>query len=259
MTLLELDRVSVTRGDISVLRDITFSLKKGEHLAVIGPNGAGKSFLLRLLSADLLPSEGTITVLGERFGRANLWNLREKVGFISTRIAENFPPRASVMEVVCSGYFGTYGLATTPTAEQLQYAQACLVRFEAPGGERAFETLSDGEQRRVLLCRALVVRPLLVVLDEPCQGLDIRSREALLSAVEELARETSLVYVAHHVEELPRAVTHVIALDRGTVVQFGVKEEVMTSSVLSELFRYPMVIGESGGRYYLDYSKMKVD
>jgi len=259
VTLLELDGVFVTRGDVSILRDISFSLERGQHLAVMGPNGAGKSFLLRLLSADLLPSRGGIAVLGERFGKVNLWRLRERVGFISTRIAENFPPRASVLEVVCSGYFGTYGLATAPTSEQLEYARACLARFEAPGGERIFETLSDGEQRRVLLCRALVLRPSLVVLDEPCQGLDVRARESLLSAIEVLARETSLVYVAHHVEELPRAITHVMALANGSIFRFGRKEEVMTSSLLSELFQYPVALGESGGRYYLDYSKMGVE
>lgn len=257
MTLIELCNVSVTRGDTYVLRDISLSLKRGEHLAVVGPNGAGKSFLLRLLAADLMPSRGQISLLGERIGNVNLWKLREQVGFISTRIVENFPPGMKVSDVVLSGFFGTYGLASEASEDQIERAHVTLSKFACPNAARRFDSLSDGEQRRVLLCRSLVLEPKLVVLDEPCQGLDIRAREELLAAIETLASETAVVYVAHHLEEIPRAITHVFAIRKGVMTQLDKKEIVLTSKFMTELFEYPVSVLEQGGRYFFDYSEMR--
>ena len=255
MSIIDLSHVSLTRQGKTILSDISFTLEAGDRLAVVGPNGAGKSFLLRLLSADLIPSSGRITLLGKTFGETNLWELRRRIGFVSTRLAFYYEGNVTVREVVASGFAATFALAEPLTVHQAAAVQTSLEFFQLPAlAERCFETLSDGEKRKTLLARAIVEQPELLIFDEPCQGLDIPSRERFLADVERLAKTTPIVYVTHHVEELPMCINKVLFLRQGTMTALGAPRSLLTSEELSALFEYPLAVQSHDGRYYIQHA-----
>lgn len=254
MSIIDLNNVSLTRQGKTILSDVSFTLEAGDRLAIIGPNGAGKSFLLRLLSADLIPSSGHISLLGKTFGETNLWELRRRIGFVSTRLAFYYEGNITVREVVASGFAATLALSEPLTVHQAAAVQTSLEFFQLQTlAEQTFETLSDGEKRKTLLARAIVEQPELLIFDEPCQGLDIPTRERFLAEVERLATTTPIVYVTHHVEELPTCITKVLFLRQGSVIALAAPEALLTSEELSALFNYPLAVQSRGGRYYIQH------
>lgn len=254
--VIEVSALGITRGNQTILSDVSFSLKENERLAIIGPNGAGKSFLLRVLSADLVPSSGKVTILGQTFGKVSLWDLRQKIGFVSTRMAYQCERSLSGIDVVCSGFKGTYSLAEDPTKEQLERAKEIMGMFGLQTTvDRKFSKLSDGESRRTLLCRALVNKPELLILDEPCQGLDVNFRDVLLEDINQLSKSIPLVYVTHHLQELPSCITHIMFIKGGVITGIGVKDKLLTSEKVSELFDCPLQVRKKGNRYYLEHDE----
>ncbi len=248
--------LGITRRGTTILQGISFSLAQHQRLAIIGPNGAGKSFLLRVISADLIPSRGTVSILGHVFGKVSLWELRKKIGFVSTRMIYECDRSLSVFEVVCSGFKGTYSLSEEPTEEEGSRAKERIRFFGLCSIEqRKFAVLSDGESRKTLLCRAMVNEPQLLVFDEPCQGLDISTRELLLADIDRLAIEIPLIYVTHHLEELPSCITDVMFIKGGEMKGLGVKDSMLASEALSELFGCPLLVKKKGVRYYVEHDE----
>jgi iron complex transport system ATP-binding protein len=252
--LIQLKDIHLRRQGNEILRGIDLTMTDQQHLAIIGPNGAGKSFLLQILSADLIPSSGTTTILGKTFGQTNLWALRQSIGFISNRMLSWMQPKISVFEVVASGWFGTYGLADELSADQKQAVDQQLNEFELIElKDRSFASLSDGERRKALFARAMVKQPQFLILDEPCQGLDIPSREHLIKDIDALANTLPLVYVTHHLEELPLCITHVMLLKAGQVFAYGTPTEILTSERLSDLFDYDLSVEYTAGRWRVNH------
>lgn len=252
--IFDLQNVGITRQGYTILNGVDLQMHADQHLAIIGPNGAGKSFLLQVLSADLVPSSGTVTLLGKTFGKVSLWELRQKIGFVSSRMAFWVEGNTRVLDVVCSGFQGTYGLPEPATEEQRAAALELLEFFEISTLQtHSFETLSDGERRKVLLSRALVRQPELLILDEPCQGLDIPTRERFLEDLDRLAQRIPMVYVTHHLEELPTCITDVIYLKHGSIFNQGPKETLLTSKCLSAAFDYPLHVLKKGERWYVQH------
>jgi len=252
---IELQNVAVIRDGNFILKDISFSMPASGHLGILGPNGAGKSSLLKILSADMIPSRGKVTILGSTFGETNLWNLRKKIGFVSNNMSFWFDSKITVQQAVCSGLFGCYGLPEEPTAEQMANCKDQLARFNVAAlTSRLLDTLSDGERRKVFLARALMTKPELLIFDEPCSGLDIPARELLLEDIGRLASEVPIVYVSHHIEEIPQCVTRLICLKKGQIFKEGTKEEIFTSESLSSLFDYPLEVRKKGTRWYVEHS-----
>ena len=176
-TIISLKNIVITRQNNQIIKDVSFTLNSQQHLAIIGANGAGKSFLLRVLSADMIPSSGQVIILEQEFGKISLWNLRKQIGFVSSRLAFWYEGKTTVREVIASGLHGTLGLPEEITTEQQKQIEEILELFQIQNlKQRIFETLSDGEKRKVLLTRALILKPKLLVFDEPCQGLDIPTR-----------------------------------------------------------------------------------
>ena len=237
-----------------ILSGIDWTVRVGERWALIGPNGAGKTTLMGIAGSVIHPSEGVASVLGARLGTTDLRELRSRIGQVDATMAAAFRPRATARDVVLSGVTGSIlvrpqkiGPADGARADELLAEMGC-----ARLSDRAFALLSRGEQQRVLLARALVARPGLLLLDEPTAGLDLPGREAFLGRLDALAREQpalASVHVSHHVEELPASLTHALLLREGSTVASGPADEVLTSGALSACFAARVrVIGAAGRR-----------
>jgi iron complex transport system ATP-binding protein len=221
-----------------ILNGLNFSLDFGQNLAIFGPNGSGKSFLASILALDLLPSFGSqLWVFGNKIGKTNLNLLRQKIGFVSSQELIWLNQNDLVINIVATGFFGTYGIVEDLNSKQINLAKDVLSRFGLGGLTlKNFNNLSDGQKRKVLICRALLNKPEILILDEPCQGLDIGARENFLNFLEDFTKEICLIYITHHLEELPNCITDVLFLKNGYPFLYGKKDKILTSKNLSNLF-----------------------
>ena len=246
----ELSAAGVVRGNAWILKDATLRIEPGERWAVIGPNGAGKSTLLHLLAAMAAPAAGTVDILGERLGRADVAQLRTRIGFAGLSLGDRIPGTESVANSVLTGAWAVYARRRElyDIADEVR-RDYLLGVFGLTGlAQRSFGTLSEGERKRVLIARALMPDPELLVLDEPAAGLDLAAREDLIRRMQWFADDPSapaLVLATHHLEEIPPATTHVAALRGGSIVHAGPATDVLTSSVLTQVFGLPVVVETS--------------
>ena len=239
---------------VPILTDVSWTVRAGEQWAVLGPNGAGKSTLLDIAAGVRHPSRGVVRILGETVGRVDLRDLREQIGHVDVKTEEAFSPRRTALEVVLTGVTGTIQvLEERIGGAERELAVNLLARFGcAAVAGHAFATCSQGERRRVLLARALMRRPPLLLLDEPADGLDLPGREALLAAVESLGADLpapAVITVTHHLEELPATTTHALLLSGGRVVACGAAPAVLAEEPLSACFGVPVTVTRAGGRW----------
>jgi iron complex transport system ATP-binding protein len=262
---LALHDVRVVRDGRVVLDDVCWEVVAGERWVVLGPNGAGKTTLLRVAGALLWPTSGRVEILGRRLGRVDVRTLRAQVAFVSAAVTRELRPSQLVREVVTSGKFGAletwwhrYEPADWERAERL------LVETEVGGPEgisgREFGVISEGERQHVLLARALMASPEILLLDEPAAGLDMGARERFLSVLGALATDSSvpLVLVTHHTEEIPPGITHAMLLTGGRVLHAGPVAEVLTSEAVSECFSAPITVHRDGDRWWSRASTRRV-
>ncbi|WP_189272874.1 ABC transporter ATP-binding protein [Kitasatospora griseola] len=251
--LLEAAQVDVVRGGRYLLKDVSLTVRAGEHWAVLGANGAGKSTLLSLLGAVEHPTAGAVRVLGRQLGKVDVRELRAHLGHVNPRHPLRSP--LTVRQVVLTGV--TQSIEPDPfrkpTAEQLDHAEELIHTLGvAHRADSAWTTLSQGERGRVLIARALMPEPRLLLLDEPATGLDLTAREQLLESLDGLRRrfpEVASVLVTHHLEELPETTSHALLLRDGLVTAAGTAGEVLTTELVSDCFRHPIRIGHSEGRW----------
>lgn len=251
-TVIKLNSVSVIKSGKSILDKIDLQIRRGENWAVIGPNGSGKSFLLRILSTLQYPSSGEAEIFGKILGRVNVWELRKNIGVVSDLLQREYKGEIKVFDVVCSGFFSSVGVYDNVTEEQKERAWELLEQLEITHlAERTLSHLSHGEQRKALIARALVFKPQLLILDEPCTGLDIPSREEFLESLQELiASGINIVLVTHHIEELMPEINKVLLLKEGKVYLKGDKRELMNRANLNHVLGHELGIGEHEGRYF---------
>lgn len=260
--VLELTGLRVKRGDTTILRDVNWRISRGEHWVILGANGSGKTSLLKALTGFLSPSAGEFCVLGQRYGSSDWRALRLKVGVVTSAFATAIPPAEVALDTVMSGKFAQLDLWARVSAADRLAAARLMKRVGAKGiMDRPWLYLSQGERQRVLIARALMARPRLLILDEPCAGLDPVARENFLQFVPTLAqgprgRERhpveALIFVTHHVEEITPVFTHALLLRAGSVVAAGPCATVLTSRNLSVTFDTPMKLDRSAvGRYRL--------
>ncbi len=253
-SVLRMSGVSVVREGAVLLDGVDWQVDEGERWVVLGPNGAGKTTLLQVASAGLLPTSGTVDLLGERFGAADLGELRTRVGLSSAALADRVPPHEKALDVVVTASYGVVGRwGGGHDQGELDRAAQLLGRVGLRrAGARRFGSLSEGERKRVLLARALMADPELLLLDEPAAGLDLGAREALMRMLARLVAEQDgapLVLVTHHVEEVPLGTTHALVLARGRVLAAGPVADVLVAPVLSRAFGLPLVVERSAGRF----------
>lgn len=250
----DLAHVTVVRSGRALLSDVSWRASAADRWVVIGANGAGKSTLMRIVSGDLFPTSGTAEVLGERLGEVDLFDLRTRIGFTGTTVAERIPPDESVLDAVMSAAYAVTGRWNEEYEDQ-DINRAAQILAELGVGNllgRTFGTLSEGERKRTLVARALMTDPELLVLDEPGAGLDLGAREDLLASLELLAESPEapmLVLVTHHVEEIPRGFTHVLMLHDGGVVASGPLETTLTAENLSRTFGLRLQLDVVDGRF----------
>lgn len=242
--VLELDDVSFRRDGRDIISGISLSVKAGEHWALLGANGAGKSTLMGLCGAVNHPSSGSISVLGQRLGRVELQALRRSIGHVNPRHQVLAP--LTVRQVVLTGLTGSNDLAPRwePSHAQLAKADALVEQFGlAHKAALRWPTLSQGERGRALIARALISSPDLLLLDEPCTGLDIAAREQLLDTIDDLAYshpQMASVLVTHHLEELPATTSHALLIAAGQAVAAGPAVSVINSENISAAFGHPI-------------------
>jgi len=248
--------IELRREERLVLEDVELSIRRGQHWVLLGPNGSGKSSLLGVLQGLLWPIEGEIRVLGRRFGESDLTRLRRLIGWVGNEIEPEFPAWQTVEQIAWSGGVGTVGLRfDKPSAADRARARS-LLREAGLGrlAERPFAFLSQGQRRVATIVRALMVKPGLLILDEPASGLDPVAREAFLGKLASLMKSPSgpvILYVTHHVEEILPSFTHVLMLRKGRIVAQGTVRETLTAGNLGKTFGRSVRIGKSGGRYAL--------
>jgi iron complex transport system ATP-binding protein len=246
---------SFARDGIEILRDIHWQVTNGEHWAVLGPNGAGKSSLLSIVAGYEWPSRGEVAVLGHTYGECDMRALKERIGWVSSNLFGWLPKRQTARDVVATGIHATIGSWHELSPEDLMRADDALRRIGSFAiRNRPYGVLSQGERQRVMIARALVTEPAMLILDEPCAGLDPGARERLLRDIDQLCampKGPTLVLVSHHVEEIPPSATHALLLKEGATLAAGSLNEVLTDANLSELYEMPCQVVSSKGRYRL--------
>jgi len=253
-SVLELNDVSVVRDGNRILDSINWTVDSEERWVILGPNGAGKTTLLSIASASIHPSSGSARILGETLGKVDVFELRPRIGFASTALAKRIPADERVVNVVLTAAYSVTG-RWNETYEELDVKRARRVLAEwklAHLENRRFGDLSDGEQKRVQIARAVMTDPELLLLDEPAASLDLGAREELLQLLSGYASAPGapgIVMVTHHVEEIPAAFTHALLLANGRVTASGRISEVVTAENLSSTFGLDLEVTENNGRY----------
>lgn len=240
MAQITLENVTLSRQNKNLLKDITWKVNKGEHWAILGLNGSGKTSLLKLITAEYWTSQGSVEVLGNKFGGTDISNMRTKIGIVGSFIAERLSPHMLAEKIVLTGKYKSSILYTEYGEKELNEARQMLISI---GGEhllgRIYASLSQGEKQLLLIARSLMEEPEILILDEATSGLDLFAREKLLRQIEQittLPKAPTILYVTHHAEEITRSFTHVLLLKKGQIIAEGPKNEVLTETILSDFY-----------------------
>ena len=225
-TLIEMKNSSVSYGGTQVLHGVDWTVRKGENWALLGPNGSGKTTLLSLILADNLQAyTNDIRLFGRKRGTGeSIWEVKQNIGWVSPELMLHYKRDTTCHGTVCSGFFDSVGFYRVPTPEQARRAEEWMDRLGIEElMDRPLRSASAGEQRLVLIARALVKDPPLLILDEPCQGLDQANRNTIIDLLDRFCKKKTihLIYVTHHQEEMPRAISHVLRLEKGRVSGCG--------------------------------------
>jgi len=254
-SVLEVNDVSVRRGEKLILGPLNFSINAGERWVILGPNGAGKSTLLQILATKIFPTTGSVKILDKEMGRVDLFELRTRIGICGGLIAEDIPGDEKVKDVVLTAAYAVLGRWNEVyDLWDESRALALLTTFGVRElSDRMFATLSEGERKRVQIARALMTDPELLLLDEPAAGLDLGGREDLLRRFSQFASDPTApatVLVTHHIEEIPVGTTHALLLKNGTIAISGPAEAVITSQHISATFDTQIEVSSQSGRFF---------
>lgn len=252
--VLEMNDVIVRRGDRHIVDQVSWQVNDDERWVILGPNGAGKTTLLQMADTLMYPTKGTVDILGERMGKTDIFGLRPLIGFASSAMARRIPRDETVLNVVMTAAYSVTG-RWNEEYEDIDERRAMRVLAEwdlEPLADRTFGTLSDGEQKRVQIARAVMTDPELLLLDEPTASLDLGAREVLLGLLGSYAQAPStpaMVMVTHHVEEIPVGFTHVMLMREGRAVAQGPLRATLTRENLQKAFGIPIAVIEHNGRW----------
>ncbi|OEH84184.1 molybdenum ABC transporter ATP-binding protein [Desulfuribacillus stibiiarsenatis] len=256
--MIKMEHVNWIREKKYLLKDINWEVKDGEHWAIVGLNGSGKTTLLNMVNGYIWPTKGQVSVLGQLFGTVDLRVLRKSIGWVSTSLQEKLYKSETSLEIVLSGKYASIGLFDIPEEEDIVKANQLINELGCSHlALRSYQTLSQGERQRILIARALMSSPKLLILDEPCTGLDVFAREHLLSTIDQLAKKEdapTLLYVTHHVEEILPVFSHTLLLREGEIYQAGKSRDVLATESMTEFFNVPVEVEWKNNRPWLTIS-----
>ncbi|AKA96466.1 ABC transporter ATP-binding protein [Corynebacterium ulcerans] len=253
--LLDFSEVEFKRGGKTLVGPVEWQVELDERWVILGPNGAGKTTLIRMAAAEEFPSKGKLWIMGEQLGRTDMRDLRAMIGVSSSALGNRIPADEKVSDLVISAGYAILGRWREEYEEwDLGRATEILEQVGAYHlADQTWGTLSEGERKRVLVARALMTNPELLLLDEPTAGMDLGGREDLVAYLGELAMDAdapAIVMITHHVEEVPPGFTHALLLDEGAVVAQGLIDDVITSENLTRAFHQPIAVDKIDGRYF---------
>lgn len=251
---IEFNNVTVTRDGVDILKNIDWRVADSERWVIVGPNGAGKTTLLKLAAAQIQPTTGTATVLGETLGGVNVFDLRTRVGFASSALVSHIPNSETVLNAVLTASYAITGRWTEEYEDiDVRRARRVLAEWDlSDHADKPFGTLSDGERKRVQLARSVMTDPELLLLDEPVASLDLGAREhtvQVLGAYASSQAAPSMVMVTHHLEEIPQGFTHALLINEGSIVAQGSIDTILASELLSETFGFGLNVTKLAGRF----------
>lgn len=254
LPLIEIYDATVFRGATRVFHHFSLALERLKNTAIIGPNGSGKSTLLKILTRELYPvfnDQSFVRILGDE--HSDIWSLRSQLGLVSSDLHYEYTNEATGIEVIISGFFSSVGVwgHHDPTDHQIKKAKEILEKLGIIElRDRKYGALSTGQQRRLLLGRALVNNPPSLIFDEPTTGLDLTATFQYLGTMRQLIKSgCTLVLVTHHLHEIPPEIQRVILLKNGEIFADGDKEVVLTSTLLTALYDQPIDLLEKEGWY----------
>jgi len=253
--ILEISNLRLQRGRTVILDKISWRVERGQHWVMLGANGSGKTSLLSALTGYLMPSGGEIVVLGRRYGESDWRELRKHIGLVSSSVRQMMADTEPALESVISGKYAMIDFWGRATRDDRIAALRILRQIEcAHLAGRPWRVLSQGERQRVLIGRALMAKPRLLILDEPCAGLDPAAREHFLQFLQRLGRgknAPTLLLVTHHVEEIMPVFSHVLILKNGEVLATGKIAALLKTKLLSTAFNARTHLKRANGRYAL--------
>lgn len=253
--VIELNNVSFLRNQRAILRDISWQIEPGQHWALLGANSSGKTSLLRIITGYEWPSTGTVNVLGNEFGKCAIAGMRKHIGYVSSAINIKLPENDSATDIVLSGIDATIGLHRHYSQDEYKLAQAAMQKMSVlQCKEQTYSVLSQGERQRILIARAIINHPEILILDESCAGLDPAARNHFLADLQILTSHDNaptIIFVTHHIEEISPWITNVFILKQGICQAAGMTGELLNSKTLSEAFDCQCSVTKQNHRYYL--------
>ena len=237
-TIIKTNELCYKSGRRFLINHINWEVKEGEHWLVFGMNGSSKTTLLSMIAGYKSPTSGTLEVLGKQYDKENIFELRKEIGWVSSSFFDKYYANETALRIVLSGLFGTFNIDYDVTDADVRRAKALLRELRMEGKmNRPFNSMSKGERQNVLIARALITQPKVLVLDEPGTGLDIRAREHMMNTVKALAesKKVTIIYVTHYPEEVQPFMNKTMLLKNGRAFAKGDTESVLTSENLSIL------------------------
>jgi iron complex transport system ATP-binding protein len=251
--VLEISNLRIQRDGVVILDDVNWRVEREQHWVILGANGSGKTSLLSALTGYLMPTAGEISLLGETYGKSDWRELRKKIGLVSSSVRQMMADDEPALETIASGKYAMIDFWGKISPAEKSQALKLLRQVECEYvAERPWRVLSQGERQRVLIGRALMARPRVLILDEPCAGLDPAAREHFLQFIQRLGAQKNsptLVLVTHHVEEIMPIFSHLLVLKNGKVLAAGKKSSVLKTKLLSTAFAARLQLSKITERY----------
>lgn len=251
--MISLQHLTLRREQSLILDDVSLEIGPGENWVILGRNGSGKTTLLEMMTGYMFPSSGSIEVLGYKYGQCDIREVRKEIGYIGPTLMEKLSLQDPVWEVVATGAYA-YLRFYQAIPEDVRDKAIKLLEDMNLGSlvHHPLGTLSQGERKKAMLARCLMADPKLLIMDEPCAGLDLYEREKMLAEVDKLRkRNVAVVYVTHHVEEIVPLFTHVALIREGKLAGAGPKEEVLTKEMIRATYDVPVDVEWDGGRPWI--------